>query len=64
LYTELLATVKIDVLKDFYKSPDGRNGEEGWFKLSFQNYAGITYCEDAAKKCVNGMLTREIGRLN
>ena len=56
--------MKIDVLKDFYKSPDGRNGEEGWFKLSFQNYAGITYCEDAAKKCVNGMLTREIGRLN
>jgi hypothetical protein len=39
--------------------------QEGWFKLAFQGYAGINYCEDASTRdCTNGTLTLEIGRLS
>ena len=57
----LLFTGKNDLLQDFYKSQgDWSNGgglqnKDNWFKLAFQNYGGITYCEDASNKCVNGM---------
>ena len=62
----LLLTGKNDLLQDFYKSQgDWANGgglqnKDNWFKLAFQNYGGITYCEDASKKCVNGMLAHDI----
>ena len=51
----LLLTGKNDLLQDFYKSQgDWANGG------GLQNYGGITYCEDASKKCVNGMLAHDI----
>jgi hypothetical protein len=56
----------MDLLQDFYKSQGdyestgGLHGEEGWFKLVFQNYAGIEYCADTSKKCVNGKSAYEI----
>jgi len=60
----------MDLLQDFYKSQGdyastgGLHGEEGWFKLVFQNYAGIDYCADTSKKCVNGKLGRGISCLH
>ncbi|GAB7327513.1 hypothetical protein MBLNU13_g11380t1 [Cladosporium sp. NU13] len=36
-----------------FKNAGGLHGEEGSFKLAFQNYAGIAYCEDTSKKRVN-----------
>lgn len=56
----------MDLLQDFYKSKGdfkndgGLHGDEGSFKLAFQNYAGIEHCEDTSKKCVNGMSARGI----
>lgn len=53
----------MDLLQFFYKSKGdyknngGFHGDVGPFKLAFQNYAGITYCEDTSKKCDNGMCT-------
>lgn len=58
-----LATGENNLLQDFYKSQGdwasggGLHNKDNWFKLTFQNYAGITYCEDASNKCVNGIFT-------
>lgn len=64
--TNMMASGKLNLLQDFYKSREdyGKSGglhdQEGWFKLAFQNFAGIEYCEDASKKCVHGILARGI----
>ncbi|KAM0712884.1 hypothetical protein Q7P35_000334 [Cladosporium inversicolor] len=50
-----------NILKQFYgstgsnyKNGGGMQNQEGWFKLAFQGYAGISYCEDASTRdCTN-----------
>lgn len=68
----LLTIVQGNVLEQFYgstgsnyKNGGGMQKQEGWFKLAFQGYAGISYCEDASTRdCTNGMSTHELHRLH
>lgn len=61
----LLSVGQGNVLKQFYysqgseyKNGGGLHDTPNWYKLAFQNYAGISYCEDASiRDCKNGMLT-------
>ena len=63
LFSKESGNAPAKLLKDFYKSQGdwasggGLHNKDNWFKLTFQNYAGITYCEDASNKCVNGIFT-------